>query len=108
MSKWTTDPSGPALPEGFSDMRQVATLPLSPDWFESQGVAMKEEDIEPGWPVLVGMIQTDTGTFVVIGNRGDKLVGLWADKSLTPQAAADALAAAMEHGATARVIDEGD
>lgn len=107
MSKWTTDPAGPPLPEGFFDMRQVATLPLTPDWFESQGVAMKAEEIEPGWPLLHGTIKTDAGTFVVIGNQRDKPVGLWADKSLTPQAAVDALATAMEHGAEpTNVIDE--
>ena len=67
---------------------------------------MKEDEIEPGWPLLHGTIKTDAGTFVVIGAPGDDAVGLWADKELEPQAAVDALEAALEHGATATTFDE--
>jgi hypothetical protein len=103
--KWRPDPTGPPLPEEFDQMRQVAVLPLGPDWFERQGVPMKEAEIEDGWTLLHGTIKTGAGTFVVIGAPGDDAVGLWADKRLAPQAAVDALEAAMEHGAGATVFD---
>jgi hypothetical protein len=55
--------------------------------------------------LLHGTIQTDDGTFVVVGAPGADAVGLWAPKSLSPQEAVDALEAAMEHGAASTVFD---
>jgi hypothetical protein len=103
--KWTSDRDGPAVPDEFFGMREVAVLPLGPDWFESKGVAMREAEVEPDWPLLYGTIRTDAGMFVVVGAPGADAVGLWAPKDMTPQEAADGLEAALEHGATPTVFD---
>jgi hypothetical protein len=102
---WTSDPNAPAVPDEFFQMRQVAVLPLGPDWFEGQGVAMKEEEIEDNWPLLYGTIRTDAGTFIVVGTPGADSVEVWASRDMTPQEAADELEATLEHGAESTVFD---
>lgn len=97
---WTTDQTDEALPPEFEQMRQVGALPLGPDWFEARGVPMREADVEPGWPLLHGVVRTASGPLLVIGAPGDDGVGLWAMNGTTPQAAFDALETAMGHGAT--------
>ena len=93
-------------PENFSEMRQVAVVPVSPDWLESHGVPMQEAEVEPGWPLLHGTVQTDVGAVVMIGAAGDDAVGLWAHQDVTPQQAVDGLEAVLQHGTTPTVFDE--